>query len=145
MAPLLPTLNAVFNLTSAVCLVFGYRAMKREDYRRHGILMQTAFAFSAAFLVGYVYFHFFAGAEDRKYAGPEAWKWPYFGMLASHVILAAVNLPLVLLTLVRGRRGMREEHKRVARFAFPIWLYVSVTGVLIYLILYVMQDGSGGA
>ncbi|MFT6364322.1 MAG: uncharacterized membrane protein YozB (DUF420 family) [Planctomycetota bacterium] len=141
MPPILPTINACFNLAATVFLLLGYRAMKREEYKLHGKLMQTAFAFSAAFLVGYVYFHFFAGAEDRNYTGPAWLKPPYFAMLISHIILAVVNLPLILVTLTRGRRRERDAHKRIARIAFPIWLYVSVTGVLIYLVLYVWNPG----
>lgn len=139
--PLLPSINAAFNLSSAVCLVLGLRAKKRGEYARHGALMTAALALSAAFLIGYVYFHFFEGAEDRHFKGPEWMRYPYLGMLASHIILAVVNLPLILWAFYLGKRRLREQHLRVTRFAWPIWMYVSVTGVLIYLILYVWAPG----
>lgn len=139
--PLNPTINALFNASSAVCLVLGLRAKTRAEYKLHGLFMTTALALSAAFLVGYVYFHFFAGAEDRKYLGPDWLRWPYFAMLITHIILAVVNLPLILWAFTLGRRGERERHQRVARWAYPIWMYVSVTGVLVYLVLYVWAPG----
>lgn len=139
--PLLPTINAFFNASAAVFLVLGLRAKQREDYKRHGLLMTTALVLSAAFLVGYVYFHFFAGVEDRHYTGPAWLRWPYFLMLATHVLLAAVNLPLILWAFWLGKRHQRERHERVTRWAWPIWMYVSVTGVLVYLVLYVWAPG----
>lgn len=141
--PLLPTINAVFNASAAVCLVLGLRAKQREEYKRHGLFMTTALGLSAAFLVGYVYFHFFANAEDRKYLGPDWLRWPYFTMLITHIVLAAVNLPLILYAFWLGRRHQRERHVAVTRFAWPIWMYVSVTGVLVYLVLYVWAPGYG--
>jgi putative membrane protein len=141
MPPLLPTINACFNLSATVFLVLGFLAMKRGEYKTHGRLMHVAFGFSVAFLVGYVYFHFFSGAGDRRFEGPAWMKTPYLLMLASHIILAIVNLPLVLFTLARGRAGEIERHVKIARITFPIWLYVSITGVLIYLILYVWNPG----
>ena len=133
----LPTFNACMNAGAAVFLVAAYVAMKRERYKQHGMLISVALLFSAIFLGGYVYYHFFSGVPEKRYAGPEAWKVPYLVMLATHVVLAAVNLPLILIAYLRGRKGDRERHLKIARWAFPIWLYVSVTGVLIYLILYV--------
>jgi len=135
------TVNACMNAGSAVCLVSAYVAMKRERYKQHGLLVTAALAFSAVFLTGYIYRHFFSGIPDRPYAGPDAWKIPYLVMLVTHIFLAAVNLPLILIAYLRGRKGDRERHLKIARWAFPIWLYVSVTGVLIYLILYVWFPG----
>ena len=139
--PLLPSINAVFNAASAVCLVFGLAAKRREDFCRHGMWMTSALGLSAAFLVGYVYYHFFSGVPERHYAGPAALKIPYLVMLATHVLLAAVNLPLILWAFWLGRSHRREAHLRVTRFAYPIWMYVSVTGVLVYLVLYVLAPG----
>ncbi len=141
--PALPTFNACMNTGAAVCLVLAFAAQRREDYTRHGILMTVALAFSAVFLGGYTYFHLFAGAEDRSYLGPGWLRYPYYAMLASHVLLAIINLPLVLLTYFRGRRHERERHTRLARWAYPIWMYVSVTGILVYLVLYVWAPGYG--
>jgi putative membrane protein len=139
--PLAPSINAVFNAASAVCLVLGLRAKRREDFARHGMWMTAALGLSAAFLVGYVYWHFFAGVPERHYAGPAALKVPYLLMLATHVVLAAVNLPLILWAFWLGKQHRRETHQRVTRFAWPIWMYVSVTGVLVYLVLYVWAPG----
>ncbi len=139
--PLLPTSNACYNLSAAVFLVLGLRFKQRGAYKTHGALMTTALGLSAAFLVGYVYFHFFAGAEDRKYLGPDGLRIPYFTMLITHIVLAVVNLPLILWTFWLGRTHQREKHQRVARWAYPIWMYVSVTGVLVYLVLYVWAPG----
>ena len=139
--PLLPSINAVFNASAAICLVFGLRAKNRGAYKQHGLWMTTALGLSAAFLTGYVYFHFFADAEDRRYLGQEWLKWPYFVMLITHIALAMINLPLILWTFALGRKHNRAKHERVARFAYPIWMYVSVTGVLVYLVLYVWAPG----
>jgi uncharacterized membrane protein YozB (DUF420 family) len=137
----LPTFNACMNTGSAVCLVLAFVAMRRERYKQHGLLMGAALLFSAVFLTGYVYYHFFSGVPEKRYAGPEAWKLPYLIMLATHVVLAAINLPLILWTFWLGKQGTRERHERWARWAYPIWLYVSVTGVLVYLVLYVWFPG----
>lgn len=139
--PLLPTINAILNASAAVFLVLGLRAKQREEYKLHGLLMTTALALSALFLVGYGYFHFIENAEDRRFLGPDWAKIPYFTMLITHIALAAVNLPLILWTFALGRKGAREKHQRVARWAYPIWMYVSVTGVLVYLVLYVWAPG----
>ena len=135
---ILPTFNTCMNGAAALCLVLAFVAMRREQFKHHGALMTAALAFSAVFLIGYVYYHFFSGVPEKRYAGPDAWKLPYLIMLATHVVLAMVNLPLILWTFALGRRGERERHQRWARWSYPIWMYVSVTGVLVYLVLYVL-------
>ena len=135
----LPAINAALNGLATVLLVLGYRAIKRGDRERHAALMKTAFATSAAFLACYLYYHTavlpLQGGPTQFHGGGAA-KVGYLTLLASHVILAAVNLPMILRTLLLARREDWERHRRWARWTFPIWLYVSVTGVVVYVVLY---------
>ena len=134
----LPALNAVLNGTATVLLLLGLRAIKSGRRETHARLMRSAFVVSALFLASYLTYHFvvvpeFGHTEFRA----EGWaKTAYLVMLASHVLLAIVNLPMVLRTLWLAKRERWDDHRRWARRTFPIWLYVSVTGVLIYLLLY---------
>ncbi len=130
----LPTLNAVLNGTSAVLLAFGYLFIRRKKVNLHKACMVSAFVISTLFLVSYLIYHYHAGS--KPFPG-EGWTRPlYFAILISHVILATVTLPLSIVTLARGVRGRFEKHRSIARWALPIWLYVSVTGVVVYLMLY---------
>ena len=130
----LPTLNAVLNGTSAVLLAFGYLFIRRKKVNLHKACMVSAFVISTLFLVSYLIYHYHAGS--KSFPG-EGWTRPvYFTILISHVILATVTLPLAIVTLARGLRGRFEKHRSIARWALPIWLYVSVTGVAVYLMLY---------
>ncbi len=130
----LPTLNAVLNGTSAVLLAFGYLFIRRKKVNLHKACMVSAFVVSTLFLVSYLIYHYHAGS--KPFPG-EGWTRPlYFAILISHVILATVTLPLSIVTLGRGLRGRFEKHRSIARWALPIWLYVSVTGVVVYLMLY---------
>jgi uncharacterized membrane protein YozB (DUF420 family) len=132
----LPALNATLNAISAVLLLLGYlliRAGRRELHKR---CMLGALSTSACFLVSYVIYH--ANAGSRPFAGHGAVRVVYFAILITHVVLAAAILPLALVTAARGLRAQFDRHVRVARWTFPIWLYVSVTGVVIYLMLYQM-------
>ncbi len=130
----LPTLNAVLNGTSAVLLAFGYLFIRRKKVNLHKACMVSAFVVSTLFLVSYLIYHYHAGS--KPFPG-EGWTRPlYFAILISHVILATVTLPLSIVTLARGLRGRFEKHRSIARWALPIWLYVSVTGVVVYLMLY---------
>ena len=130
----LPTLNAVLNGTSAVLLAFGYLFIRRKKVNLHKACMVSAFVISTLFLVSYLIYHYHAGS--KPFPG-EGWTRPvYFAILISHVILATVTLPLSIVTLARGLRGRFEKHRSIARWALPIWLYVSVTGVAVYLMLY---------
>ena len=130
----LPTLNAVLNGTSAVLLAFGYCFIRRKKVDLHKACMVSAFVTSTLFLVSYLIYHYHAGS--KPFPG-EGWTRPlYFAILISHVILATVSLPLAIVTLARGLRGRFEKHRSIARWALPIWLYVSVTGVVVYLMLY---------
>ena len=130
----LPTLNAALNGTSAVLLTLGYLFIRRKKVDWHKACMVSAFVTSTLFLVSYLIYHYHAGS--KPFLG-EGWTRPlYFTILISHVILATVTLPLTIVTLARGLRGRFEKHRRIARWALPIWLYVSVTGVIVYLLLY---------
>ena len=130
----LPTLNAALNGTSAVLLALGYLFIRRKKVDLHKACMVSAFVTSTLFLVSYLIYHYHAGS--KPFPG-EGWTRPvYFAILISHVILATVTLPLAIVTLARGLRGRFEKHRRIARWALPIWLYVSVTGVVVYLMLY---------
>ncbi len=132
----LPTLNAVLNATSAAFLISGYAAIRRRHTTLHRRLMLSAFGVSTAFLVSYVIYHALAGS--RPYQGPDWTRPMYYTLLLTHVVLAAAVVPLVLVTLVRALRGRFDAHRRLARWTLPIWLYVSVTGVVIYAALYLL-------
>jgi uncharacterized membrane protein YozB (DUF420 family) len=130
----LPTLNAALNATAAVLLVAGWISIRRGRIDAHRRCMLSAFGASALFLISYVVYH--AAAGSRPFDGEGAIRVVYFVVLVSHVVLAAAIVPLALVTLARGLRRDDERHRRLARWTFPIWMYVSVTGVAIYLMLY---------
>jgi putative membrane protein len=133
----LPTLNALLNSTAAVLLFLGYRAIRAGDRARHQKLMFSAFVVSAVFLASYLTYHALHGSRSFPEALP-ALRPSYLGLLISHVILAIVNLPLILMTLWRAYKGRFAEHKRIAQLTWGIWMYVSVSGVLVYVMLYVV-------
>lgn len=172
---LLPTLNAALNGTAAVLLVVGYRAIRRGDVDRHKRLMIGAFLVSAAFLASYLTYHtvrqMHEGVGHTRYSGPELLRQFYYVLLISHILLAIVNLPMIIATLVTGVKTLRttapptaepataaslaappdpsspaalsktaadrrRRHRRISRWTLPLWLYVSITGVLVYVILY---------
>lgn len=130
----LPTLNATLNGIAALLLLLGYVFIKSGRPRQHQWCMIGALTTSALFLVSYVIYHLNAGS--RPFEGQGAIRVVYFAILITHVILAAVIVPLALVTAARGLRGQFDRHVRIARWTLPIWLYVSVTGVVIYLMLY---------
>lgn len=132
----LPTLNATLNAIAAVLLVVGYRLIRRGRREAHRRAMLAAFATSTLFLISYVVYH--ANAGSRPFPGQGPIRIVYFAILITHVILAAAIVPLVLITLVHGLRERFDRHRRIARWTLPLWLYVSVTGVLVYLMLYQM-------
>jgi uncharacterized membrane protein YozB (DUF420 family) len=132
----LPALNASLNATAGVLLVIGYTLIRRGRIRQHRAVMITACAVSALFLTSYVIYHANIGSKPFPGRGPV--RMVYFSILITHVVLAATVLPLAIVTLSRGLRGRFERHIAIARWTFPIWLYVSVTGVIVYLMLYRM-------
>lgn len=134
----LPAFNACMNATAAAFLVAGIVAIRRDRRRLHGGLMMAAAAASAVFLAGYLTYHFGVQAElgPTTFNRTGALKALYLVLLLTHVVGAIVNLPMVLTTLTLAAKRDWERHKRWARRTFPLWLYVSVTGVLVYLALY---------
>ena len=134
---LLPTVNAILNGTAAVLLVAGYAAIRSRRVRLHVTCMLGALVVSALFLTSYLVYHFaLQDPELSKFRGT-GWLRPvYFVILISHIILAVVAAPLELITAYLGLRGRFPRHVKVARWTFPIWLYVSVTGVVVYWMLY---------
>lgn len=128
-----PALNAVFNALSSVCLVTGWIAIRRKAVTLHRLCMVTAFALSAVFLVGYLSYHYVHG--DTKYIGSGAMRTVYFVVLASHILLSITVVPGALTAFYFALTRQFERHRRLNRVFLPIWLYVSVTGVVIYFML----------
>jgi putative membrane protein len=130
----LATLNALLNATAFACLLAGFFAIKRGERERHRKLMLGAFTASCLFLTSYLTRIFLFG--DTKFGGEGALRVFYLVLLASHVLLALATAPLVLTTLTLGLRSRFDTHRKWARITFPIWAYVSVTGVMVYLLLF---------
>ncbi len=129
----LPRLNAILNGITTILLIYGFILIKRKNRNSHKIIMLSSFGTSAAFFVSYVIYHWFK-AGPKLYEGE--WGSTYYFILFSHIILAAVIIPMALITLYRGWNAHLGRHRRIAKITLPIWLYVSVTGVAIYLMLY---------
>jgi putative membrane protein len=130
----LPALNAVLNATSAILLSAGYRFIRRRQITAHKRCMLTACATSALFLMSYLTYHYYMGSVPFHGQG---WVRPlYFTILISHTTLAATIVPLAIITLFRAWKADFRKHARLARWTWPIWMYVSVTGVIIYVMLY---------
>jgi uncharacterized membrane protein YozB (DUF420 family) len=134
MTPVLPTVNAILNATAAVLLVWGYTLIRRKRFAQHRKVMQTAFVVSCLFLVCYLVYHYQVGSVRFPKTG--AIKTLYLAILGTHTILAAAVPVLAIITLRRGLSARYDKHRRIARWTLPIWLYVSVTGVVVYLMLY---------
>jgi len=129
----LPTAIAAFNSLAAICLVFGYINIRRRNRAIHQRFMLSATAFSALFLISYVTYHFFR--TDTHFPGQGIVRPVYFSILISHITLSVIALPLILASLWYALRGRFNFHRRIARWTFPVWLYVSVTGVVVYFFL----------
>jgi uncharacterized membrane protein YozB (DUF420 family) len=133
----LPAVNASLNALATVLLLAGLAAIKGGRRERHERLMTSALIASTAFLACYLYYHFVVTKGNAtKFHGAGGAKVAYFVLLGSHTILAMVNLPMVLRTFWLARKQRWDAHRRLARWTFPIWLYVSVTGVVVYVVLY---------
>ncbi len=132
----LPTLNAILNSLAGILLVLGFVFIKQKKIAQHKACMLAAFGVSSAFLVSYVIHHLRVGSVPFK--GPAALRLIYFAILVPHVLLAVTVVPLALTTISRGLRMNVEKHRRLARVTLPIWLFVSVSGVVVYLMLYQM-------
>ena len=129
-----PTINATLNGTSAVLLLVGRGLISRKRVAAHRSVMITALVSSSLFLISYLYYHWQVGSVHFQ---GEGWSRPvYFTILFTHTVLAAAIVPMVIITLNRALRERFDRHRAIARWTFPLWLYVSVTGVVIYLMLY---------
>jgi len=132
--PFLPHLNAVLNTTSALLLLAGFRFIRLGRIQSHRNCQVTAVISSTLFLISYLTYHYYHGAS--RFAGQGIVRPVYFTILITHTILAIVIVPLILVTLYRATRGDFIRHRHIARWTLPLWLYVSVTGVIVYLMLY---------
>jgi putative membrane protein len=130
----LPSVNATLNATAAILLVWGYTLIRRHKKEAHRKVMLGAFATSSLFLICYLVYHFQVGSVHFPKTGPI--RTVYLSILATHTLLAAAVPPLAIITLNRGLGARFDKHRRIARWTFPIWMYVSVTGVVVYLMLY---------
>jgi uncharacterized membrane protein YozB (DUF420 family) len=131
---LLPAVNATLNATSGILLAVGYTLIKRRRIDAHRTCMLLACGSSTLFLVSYVVYHLHIGSRPFPGVGPI--RLVYFAILISHVVLAIVIVPMALVTLTRGLKGQYSAHQKIARKTFPVWMYVSVTGVIVYWMLY---------
>jgi len=129
----LPVLNAVLNGATSVLLVISFYFIRKKEITIHRRLNLTAMVLSTVFLLSYVTFHSF-GIETR-FPADNPWRPVYLFILSSHIILAAIVLPLVLISLYRGLTNQVQRHKKIVRWSFPIWLYVTITGVIVYLMI----------
>lgn len=130
----LPAVNASLNALSGLLLLTGYALIRSGRRDQHRAVMIAAFVSSALFLICYLVYHAQVGSVPftrQGFVRPL-----YFTILLTHVVLAVVVLPMILLTMTRGLKGRFREHKKIARWTFPVWMYVSVTGVLVYVLLY---------
>lgn len=132
----LPAVNATLNTIATVFLLVGWVFIRRGNITRHRVCMLSAFATSTLFLISYLVYH--ANVGSVPFQGQGAVRVLYFTILITHIVLAALILPLALVTLSRALSGRFDRHRAIARWTLPIWLYVSVTGVVIYLMLYQM-------
>jgi uncharacterized membrane protein YozB (DUF420 family) len=130
----LPLVNATLNAIATAFLVAGWRFVRRGDKASHRVCMLAALACSALFLTSYLVYH--ANVGSRPYTGTGPLRSIYFFVLVTHVVLAAAIVPLVIVTVVRALRGRYAAHRAIARWTLPLWLYVSVTGVVVYVMLY---------
>jgi uncharacterized membrane protein YozB (DUF420 family) len=145
----LPAVNAFLNATSAVLLVLGYVAVRRRQVTVHQTCMLAALVVSALFLTSYLYYHFAVrhgqptSFKERWPEAPDAVRYLYYAVLTSHTLLAIPAAPLAVVTAYLGLRGRLPRHVRIARWTLPIWLYVSVTGVVVYWMLYRLYASPG--
>jgi len=134
----LPTLNAALNAIAAILLIWGYTLIRRKRIQTHRKVMIAAFATSSVFLVCYIVYHVQVGAKSTHFLKTGAVRTAYFTLLTTHTLLAATVPVLAIITLSRALGQRFDQHRKIARWTLPIWLYVSVTGVVVYLMLYHM-------
>jgi putative membrane protein len=131
----LPALNASLNACAALMLIFGFVAVKTGRVEAHKKFMGLALFFSAAFLSSYLVYHFNTAAVTR-YSGEGITRWIYYLILFTHIPLAAFMVPFIIIAVVAAIRGRIESHRRLVKWVWPVWMYVSITGVIIYWMLY---------
>jgi uncharacterized membrane protein YozB (DUF420 family) len=130
----LPALNATLNATSAILLTMGWILIRRGRWRQHRAFMIAAFCTSVLFLISYLTYHAHIGS--KHFPGQGTIRIVYFTILLTHTVLAAVIVPLILITLSRALSSRFDKHRAIARWTLPLWMYVSITGVVVYLMLY---------
>ncbi len=135
-----PAIDATLNATSAVLLAMGYICIRRRRIAAHRACMLSAVGSSTLFLICYLWYHYHHGVT--RFRGIGAVRGFYFALLGSHTVLAAVIVPLIVITLARALRRKFIKHKQIARWTLPLWFYVSITGVLVYLMLYHLYPGA---
>ncbi|MBF0129829.1 MAG: DUF420 domain-containing protein [Alphaproteobacteria bacterium] len=140
-ATTLPHVNAALNLLAFLLLLTGFALVRSGRKNAHKVAMASAVAVSAVFLVSYLIYHFTSPIVMFKGGG--ALRMVYYGVMVSHVLLATLVTPMVIMTALRAIRGETERHRALARWTLPLWLYVSFTGVLVYYMLYLMYPGAG--
>ena len=133
---LFPALNAFLNGSSAVLIATGYYFIRTGRRDAHKRMMIAAFVTSTLFLISYLYYHLVLRAGVTHFQGQGIWRPVYFSILISHTFLAAIVVPFILITLYRALTGKFARHRAIARYTFPIWMYVSVTGVVVFVMLY---------
>lgn len=133
---MLPRVNAILNSMATILLVIGFIMIRRGKWKAHRNVMLAAFGMSVIFLVSYVTYHYLSGGISTPFGGTGAIRIVYYFILFTHIVLAAIVPVLAIITLNRGLRKRYPQHRKIARWTYPIWLYVSVTGVLVYLMLY---------
>jgi uncharacterized membrane protein YozB (DUF420 family) len=133
---MMPSLNAVLNASSGVLITIGYFFIRQRKVSAHKACMIGALTCSVLFLISYVTYHVGFGKGVTRFTGTGPVRWFYLSVLTSHTILAVVIVPIVIITFRRAFRGDFARHRRIARWTFPLWLYVSVTGVIVYFMLY---------
>ncbi|QNL22825.1 DUF420 domain-containing protein [Hyphobacterium sp. CCMP332] len=129
----LPHLNGVLNTATSICLIAGFIFIKRKKESWHRLMMISAFIISSIFLVSYVIYHY--QAEPTKFGGEGTIRMLYYFILITHIILAAVVVPFVLFSIYYAISDQREKHKKIVKWTFPIWVYVAITGVVVYLMI----------
>lgn len=136
----LPTVNACLNAVAAALLLAGYLLIRKQRIDAHRNCMLAAFVVSSLFLACYLYYH--ARVGSKPFRGAAALRWVYFPILISHIVLAVAIVPLALTTLYYALRQRFDRHRQIARWTWPLWMYVSVTGVIVYLMLYQLPQGN---
>lgn len=130
---ILPLINACINGSTSVCLILGFFAIRKKNMPLHKRYMNSAMILSVLFLLLYILYHI--TSESTKFGGNGALKYIYYFILLTHIVLAAVIVPLVLITYVRALSERFDRHRKIAKITLPLWLYVSITGVLVYLLI----------